>query len=296
MQGWGGSPARFFPTVRELRITPVFLRTMTISPIENPGAVVIPHPDLKDKIAKLQAVAKRLGGIRSGLDDLKQNGRIEVHRRVLRRPFSEGYLATHGGYWFVPAPHGIKISFKTGLIFDLEDPGKMPMMEPETKRRLDIIDLWRLVKDVAFEHAVRDLQRWIDQRENGFASPDSAEVYRDDAYCPDLKECTFHAVFANEQPVQRGSARHFWKMLKESFGKNWKQVSQDTPDFSSAPRFLKLLQFWCGTQDSRFFTVKDHARSKNTTFTLSFNPESFDPVTFETLFDPAVFSLGVLNY
>lgn len=125
------------------------------------------HPkDLRETIAKLEAADKRSRAKWAELDALK---RIVVEKYIAEycsELYPNGYKAARGGYWFVPAPSLIKISYATGFVFNQEDPGRQPM-RTDAGRNMDVIDLWRYRKDVTFGQSVRDIRLWVQQREQG---------------------------------------------------------------------------------------------------------------------------------
>jgi hypothetical protein len=66
--------------------------------------------------------------------------------------YPKGRLSSKGGYWEVPAPDLIKISFKTGKFFDWNLPACSKSME-------DLITLWMITKKQEnFKRAVIELE------------------------------------------------------------------------------------------------------------------------------------------
>jgi hypothetical protein len=202
---------------------------------------------LPETLEKVQKVAQRLGANRAKIDDLKQT----VVKKYIEEfcselyPHPKGYPAPRGGYWFVQAPDLIKISYKTGLIFNLETPERYPMMGSKTGRRMDIIDLWMHRYKVTFEQAVRDITAWVDHREKGLIKPKVRT--RSVAYYDNFKQLFFRGVFEKrEVNKERGSARLFWKILKKELPRIlweeweehrdwWDLTCQEFPELLSAP-------------------------------------------------------------
>jgi hypothetical protein len=175
----------------------------------------------------------------------------------------DGYLTKSGGYWEVPSK-SLRLSLNTGESFDMDD-------EKNRNPKADVISLWRDAKNVGFKQALKDLDKWCDKAEReGKPATEAEEV--DSAA---IKEVVFKAVFTEyEAGLQRGSARHFWKIVRDALEKEEKGLSKTVKEFSSAPRFLALLQMWAREKDDAFFTVTDKSRKSRFEFELAVpNPQ-----------------------
>jgi hypothetical protein len=184
-------------------------------------------PKLDEALTQIEAGVKRQLGRRAEIDDLKQTILEKYIGEVLScELYPNGYPAARGGYWCVPAPNLIKISYKTGFMFNLEDPdNRHPMMITDGGRNVDIIDLWMGVKGVTFPEAIRDMKRWVKQREKGIPAPAPKGPRRDDAYYSELKREVLNGVFSHfvvgdtlTVTKKRGSALSFYNLMKETFG------------------------------------------------------------------------------
>lgn len=173
----------------------------------------------------------------------------------------KGYLASKGGYWMVPTPISIKISFATGNYFDLDNPKSRNPIG-------DLVELWMASKkQYNFKRAIAEIERWCDEVEN---RPTPYELDRDCFDSSEIKEGVFVLVLESGKiPMKRGTARSLWKLIDKELG------TARPDEFRSATAFLKLLKLWAliSHRDNEYFTVTEKSRKRHTEFILEVTPK-----------------------
>jgi hypothetical protein len=169
----------------------------------------------------------------------------------------KGYLASKGGYWMVPAPVSIKISFREGKYFDLDN--------PQSRNPIgDLVELWMASKkQYNFKRAIAEIERWCDTVEK---RPTPYELERNAFTVSELREGVFVCILQSGKiPMKRGTARSLWKLIDHELGPD---------EFRSATAFLKTLKWWArDPYDKAFFTVTEKSRSRKTEFILEVTPK-----------------------
>jgi hypothetical protein len=232
------------------------------------------------EIAEAKARLARLGGapsgtipnsaqesvIKSALDLLPEFCK-EVFQKTGCLSNGRGISKDNSHYWVVPDM--CRIDCNTGLFF----------LNQKSRRALNLLTVWMahtgipldddgVCRDkVMIERAISTLRRWCEEtrkkkEEAGGYYPGSS----------DFKELVWGTVFTGEtagftgKSSYRRSAREFWKAVQNAVGK---EDCEQFEELSSAIQFRKMLSHWAKIKDTKFFTVTEHTRSKNTTFTLS---------------------------
>jgi hypothetical protein len=197
--------------------------------------------------------------------------RVLLHIRDLcEYLFPEGRLSSQGGYWQVPSPYKIKVSFLTGNYFDWDKPG-------DRKPMGDILDLWR-AKETNFRLAFPQIERWCDAIEK---RGETGETWATESVSigtvEELEEAVFILLLDEGRiPVVRGTARHLWKMVVNGCDKSGIPQEERPFEFLFATKFLWVLKFWASRERSgmHFLLVTEKSRSKKTEFVLTIKPDS----------------------
>jgi hypothetical protein len=171
----------------------------------------------------------------------------------------KGRLAPNEGYWEVPHPDLIKISFKTGNFFNLEN-------KKLRKPLGDIFGLWKfLTGEKNFRKVVIDLEDWCKRVEGR-----QTEWQRNDGFDDwDVKEYAFLCLFDKDQSVVRGTGRWLWKRFKKFYESGGLPLETAPLEFQKPTLFLRTLKMWAITGDREFFTVTMKSRSKAIEFILT---------------------------
>jgi hypothetical protein len=163
------------------------------------------------------------------------------------------------GYWEVPYPDMIKISFKTGNFFNRE---KKKLCEPLG----DIFKLWTyLTGQENFRRIVIELEHWCEKVKGR-----QTEWQRNDGFDDrGVKDHAFISLFDKDQLVVRGTGRCLWKRLEALHKAADVPLETGPLEFQKPTSFLNLLKKWAITRDREFFSVTMKSRSRAVEFILT---------------------------
>jgi hypothetical protein len=231
--------------------------------------------EVQEKLAKVQEVAERLGGVRSGRipepELIAVSDRVcDLRYRFVEENFPDGKLTRSGFYWETAYGDQIlRISLAVLSFWDNRS-SRIPV------KGSNALTLWMIAKGYPLDEnyrcrdgkllrkAVRDLNRWCDQVENGEESESIPSDGID--YETECKGILYLTLL--RQGACKGTARNLHKRIvkeAEAFGVSLNVHIQ----LSSSWRLRDLLILWARNGENEFFSVKSVKHSGKQYFTLT---------------------------